>query len=188
MSIGECFRTSARGLKKTRVLVTAALLLAVQVALGLVASIPIGSTIRISFGYLALAVTGYLFGPVPAMLNGALSDILLTLLKPSGAYFIGFTVTGLLQGMIYGLFLFKTDLTLPRVLIAKVLINFLLNGLLNTFWLQCMVWLGLMAEGTFWVSLPWRLLKNLAQYPIDILLLWPLLLYVRKRIEPKLRS
>lgn len=165
----NAFIRSLRGMKTVRILATVAMLLAVQVILGLVAAIPLGNSIRISFGGLALSVTGALFGPVPAAINGALADILGSLIHPIGPYFPGFTLTGLLNGLIYGFVLYERRPTLKRVLLAKLLIDVICNLLLNT------LWLDLLYGKAFFAILPARFLKNLLQYPVDVLMLYPIL-------------
>lgn len=160
---------SLRALKNIRTLAAVAMLLAIEVLLGMVASIPIGPSVRISFGYLSRAVAGMLFGPAAAAINGALSDILGSIIHPIGPYFPGFTLTGLVGGMIYGYMLYERRPSLKRVLLAKLLIDVACNLLLNT------LWLDLLYGKAFLAILPARFFKNLLQYPVDVLLLYPLL-------------
>ncbi|MBO4885976.1 MAG: folate family ECF transporter S component [Clostridia bacterium] len=171
------FRESARAFRHTRSLVMAGMLLAVQVALGMVAAIPVGPNIRISFGYLALSSTGALLGPAVAPVNGALADLLGCLIHPTGPYFPGFTVTGVVSGLIYGLMLYRRDISLKRLLITKLLIDVVCNLLLNT------LWLNMLYGKAFFALLPSRALKNLIQYPVDVLLLYP----VMRKIIPMAR-
>ncbi len=175
---GNVFVRSLRGMRRLRALVTAAMLLAVQVLLGLVASIPVGPSIRISFGYLALGTTGALLGPVASMINGALADVLGSIIHPIGPYFPGFTLTGLVSGAIYGAMLYDRDVSLKRVLVTKLLIDVICNLLLNT------IWLNMLYGKAFFAILPARALKNLLQYPVDVILLYPLLKLVRRVYVP----
>ncbi|MBQ8954632.1 MAG: folate family ECF transporter S component [Clostridia bacterium] len=171
------FLDSARELKRVRGLVVAAMLLALQVVLGLVAAIPVGPSIRISFGYLALSAAGALLGPAVAPINGALADVIVFLIRPTGPYFPGFTVTGLVSGFIYGLMLYRRDVTLRRLLVTKLLIDLICNLLLNTIWIHMLYGKALFA------LLPSRALKNLIQYPVDVLLMYP----VMKKVIPMVR-
>ena len=177
MTLGAQFLSSARRMKRVRSLVMAAMLLAVQVVLGLVAAIPVGPSIRISFGYLALSSAGALLGPAVAPINGALADVLVFLIRPTGPYFPGFTVTGLVSGLIYGLMLYRREITLPRLLVTKLLIDVICNLALNT------VWIHMLYGKAFLALLPGRALKNLLQYPVDVLLLYP----VMKKVIPMVR-
>ncbi len=177
MALLSLFQTSARAFRRVRSLAMAGMLLAVQVVLGLVAAIPVGPSIRISFGYLALSSAGALLGPAIAPINGALADIIVFLIRPTGPYFPGFTVTGLVSGLIYGLMLYRRDITLPRLLITKLLIDVICNLALNTLWIHMLYGKALFA------LLPPRALKNLLQYPVDVLLLYP----VMKKVIPMVR-
>ena len=161
--------SSCRELRAIRSLTMAGMLLAVQVILGRVAAIPLGPTIRISFGYLALSLCGALLGPVPAALNGALADIIGFIWNPTGPYFPGFTITGLMGGVIYGLALYQRPVTIRRVLVTKLIIDLVCNLLLNT------LWLNMLYGKAFFVILPSRALKNLIQYPVDVIILYPFL-------------
>ena len=160
------FLSSLRGLKQTRCLVSCALLLAMEIALNLAVSIPIGPTIRVSFGYLCVAATGLLFGPLPAIACGALGDIIGHVIKPMGAYFPGFTLSAMIGGFVYAWFFYERPVTLTRAALSKLIIDVAVNLLLNTFWLKILYGKG------FWAILPGRAIKNLAQYPVDVLLLY----------------
>ena len=54
---------------------------------------------------------------------------------PTGAYFPGFTISGALTGLIYGFFLYKYPLTLPRVSLAWVVNTFVVETFLAAYWL-----------------------------------------------------
>ena len=168
---------SLTGLGKVRPLVLAATLLSIQVVLGLVAAIPIGDYIRISFGYIALSMTAALLGPAASMLNGALADVIGFIIHPTGPYFPGFTLTGVVSGAIYGYALYERPMTLRRIMLTKLVIDLFCNLILNTLWLYLLYGKG------FWVRLPARALKNLLQYPVDVAILYPFL----TRIMPAAR-
>ena len=97
------FSDSLRALSRTRTITTAGLLLAIQMVLSSYGVIEVTDSLKISLAHLAIAPTAILFGPVVAGLQGALSDLLGFMLKPSGPYFPGFTLTAALLGVIYGI-------------------------------------------------------------------------------------
>ena len=66
---------------------------------------------RVGFAFIALAVAGMLYGPLPAGMVGAAGDVLGMLLFPTGPYFPGFTLTAFLTGAVYGIFLRDTVTT-----------------------------------------------------------------------------
>lgn len=169
MSLTASLTESFKGLKKTKSLVFCALMLALQVILGNVTSIQLGPTLRISFQYLASAATGLLLGPGPALLAAAGADLIGFLIRPMGTYFFGFTLSAAVSGLIYGLFFYRRDVRLWRVLLAKLLVTVLVYVAMNTLWLE------MLYGDSFMVLLPARLLKNLIQFPVDAILLYPLM-------------
>ena len=90
----------------TKMLVTLAMLLAIEIVLSRFLSIQTPIT-RIGFGFIPLVMAGILFGPIPAAIVAVLADVLGALLFPTGAYYPPLTITSLLVGLTYGLFLYK---------------------------------------------------------------------------------
>ena len=159
------FAGSFRSLRRTSTVTTAGLLLAIQMVLSSYGVIEVTDSLKISLAHLALAPTAILFGPVVASLQGALSDILGFLLKPTGPYFPGFTLTALLGGLIYGLFLYRTRKDLWQIIAARLIIIAFVNILLNT------VFLTMLYGPSRLATLPLRAFKNIIQLPIDCVLL-----------------
>ena len=159
------FTASFRALSRTRTITTTGVLLAIQMVLSSYGVIEVTDSLKISLGHLALAPTAILFGPVVASLQGALSDILGFLLKPTGPYFPGFTLTALLGGLIYGLFLYKTEHKTWQIIAARLIIIVFVNICLNT------VFLTMLYGPSRLATLPLRAFKNIIQLPIDCLLL-----------------
>lgn len=172
------FSQSAKELKNTRVMVTCAMLLAVEVVINATVYLPIGDFLRISFGYLAVAACGYLFGAVPAMLIAALSDVLVFMFHSTGAFFPGLTLNAALVGLVYGLAFYQMeDITWPRILLAQGIIAVFLHILLNTLWLSILLGKGYLA------LLPLRVLKNAVQYLIDVPALYLLLRFLKSQFK-----
>ncbi len=109
---------SVFGLKNVRTLAAVAMLLALRIVLGMFANATLacfGNTVKLSAAFIPIAVTGALFGPVPSALVGALGDVLSFIIAPTGgAYFPGFTISGLLTGLIYGIALYGERLSRSR--------------------------------------------------------------------------
>jgi ECF transporter S component (folate family) len=165
MRLKDSFAQSAKELKKTRSLAVAAMLLAIAVVLGFF-SVQLTESIRISFTFLANELTGMLFGPVVGMLEGGLADIVNYMIKPTGPFFPGFTISGILGGLIYGMFLYKKPLTLRRIILTNSLVTVFVNMLLNTYWLT------LLYGNAYLVILPARIVKELILLPINVAMFW----------------
>lgn len=90
---------------------------------------------KIGLNFIPIVLCAMLFGPIYAGIVAALADFLGATLFPIGAYFPGFTLTALITGIIFGLFLYKKQNAL--CIICSVSINqLLLSLLLNTFWIS----------------------------------------------------
>lgn len=146
----------------------AAMLVAVGIVLGFL-KIPITDLVEIRFGSLPIALAGVLFGPGTAAAVGAAADIGGYLVKPTGPFFPGFTISGALTGVIFGLLLYKKKVTLKRVLIAEAFHTLLIGMLLNT------VWLSILYNWQFQAALAARVVKEAVMYPINTALLYSVL-------------
>lgn len=170
-------KQSAKNLTNTRALALAGMLLALNAVLGLV-KIPLFTPDnRITFTFAATAAAGMILGPIPAMLVGGLGDILGYFLNPGGgAYFIGFTISGALGGLIYGLCLYRMEkkYAIWRIIIAEFLITFFINILLNTYWLSVMY-----AKAYEFFAAA-RIIKNFAAFPIHVIIIFALFMLTER--------
>jgi ECF transporter S component (folate family) len=155
-------------LKNLIVLVTTAMLTALNTVLGLF-TVMVGNFIKISFSYLTIGLTGMLYGPVPAGILGGAGDIINYLIKPTGAFFPGFTLNGIITGFIYGLFFYKQTISFKRVFLAKLCVVLLVDLCLSTTWLSMLYGKG------FLVLLPMRAVKAAILLPFESGLLYFLL-------------
>lgn len=138
MSIFRSIRQSTQALKQTATLTGTALLTAIYVVLHAATTIVINAVVQIRFSPVALAVAGAMYGPVAAGLAGAVGDILKCLVRPTGAFFFGFTLGEFVRGFIYGLFLYQKKPTALRVLAATVTSAIVVDFFLTALWLTMM--------------------------------------------------
>ncbi len=163
------FVSSSKELKNIRCLALTGLLIAVNVALDLLGlTIKLPPNLRIGFGFLCNAAVGMLFGPVVGMLAGVCTDMLGYFAGnfTMGAYFPGYTLTAMVGGIIWGVWLYPRRLTIWRAIGAKACINLFCNIGLNTLWLTIT---GGKAMG---VLLALRVPKNLMMLPVEVLMLY----------------
>jgi len=151
-------------LKDVRVLTGAAMLLAIAVILSFF-KIPLTEVMEIRFSNIPVAVAGMLFGPGVGGVVGALSDLLGYVVRPTGPYFPGFTVSAALSGVIFGLILGKDRLSIPWVVLACVLYQFLIGLLLTSLWLH------ILYGAPFWALTVSRLPKELVTLAFHIVVL-----------------
>ena len=182
----------------TKTITYTALLVALQVVLGSLVQVQIGNWKQFNFGFLAIASAGILMGPVPAMIVGALGDIVGTLLFPTGAYFPGFTLSNLIVGALYGLLLRRgrkdalsdsVSSANQELLVRAVIASFLVAMvylLLNSLWLSI-----LYGSRTYVMWLSARAASNLVEIPLCsalLLLLQKALLRLPKSLLPEERE
>ena len=118
----------------TKMLVTAALLIAMQIILSRFLSINAWN-LKIGFAFTAVFVAAYLYGPWFSAVVAAVADVVGASLFPSGAFFPGFTLTAVLTGLVFGLFLYKKQ-TPGRIIAAVAIDQLILGLLLNSYWIS----------------------------------------------------
>ena len=140
MNLFARFKSSAQKLKSTKYLALMATTIAMKVILSLLpfARIPISQNLRISFGYLIVAVEAAILGPVAGMLSAAITDNVEFMLAPDGIYFPGYTLSAMLGSLVYALFLYERKVSVPRLIGAKVIVNLFVNVLLGSLWTSMM--------------------------------------------------
>ena len=144
-------------------LTISAMLLALSVMLGFF-KIPLSQVSEIRLQFLPVAAEGILFGPLYGGILGGLSDILCYIVRPTGAFFPGFTVSAILQGIIYGVFLRKSR-DFGHIFAAAAIDTLVVSLILNP------IWLMMLYGNSYKVIFLGRLAKVLIMFPINIILL-----------------
>lgn len=154
-------------LSKTQKITFIALLIALEVVMGRFLGI-MTPIVSINFSFLPLVINAIVFGPVSATLSAVISDILGALLFPRGLgiYFPGFTLSAALNGLIYGLFLYRKPKQLWRISSACLITSIFVSLGLSTYWVYMMTGNGFLA------LLPPRILQNAIMLPIKIFAIW----------------
>ena len=169
MDFGGTIHMDTANLHNTRLLVFAALMVAMARALSLVPSIPIFHT-KLSFGFLARALCAMVCGPVLGLAYGFVEDILGFILQPSGEFFFGYTISTMLGVLFYALCFYRRRITVLSIVIANVLVNLLVNAVLGSVW-------NVMTRGAgnwagYWGWFFPSLIKNVATIAPKVLLLY----------------
>jgi len=124
------WKDAAAELKDVKMLVIAALMIALRIALKPFA-IYIGPQMAIQTATLATALGAMLFGPVIAIPAAIISDTIGFMIFPTGDYFLPFMLTEIASTMIYALCLYRAKPSATRVIIARFLICFVVNVVLQ---------------------------------------------------------
>ncbi len=165
---GNRFQASARMLKNTNALTAIAVLGALSIILGYF-SIQAGNFLKISFAFLPQEAAAFLFGPVAAPIMGVVMDIVNYLIRPTGPFFPGFTLSAAMTGLIVGIGLFRRPLSVKRTAVTLFVNMVIVNILLNT------LWLAILYGQAYQVILPLRIVKELIMWPIQTALLFAML-------------
>lgn len=124
------------------------------------------TTLRLSFAFLTVGLCGMLYGPIMTGIAGVAVDLLRYLVIGGGYYFPGFTLNEFITGFLYGWFLYKKPVTLPRVFLAKLSVTVLINLCLTP------LWLSILYGDAFIVLLTARIAKNLIMLPVETAMLY----------------
>ena len=144
------WRDAALELKDTKMLVFAALMIALRVALKLVA-IPLAPNLKINTAFLANALGAMVYGPVVASLSAIVSDVL------------GVMITG--------------RITPTRVMLSRFCICLFVNILLQT--PIMMLYYQVMMGGKSYVLTIPGIIKNLFMFPIESVVLTIFLAFIQ---------
>ncbi len=126
------WRDAAAELKDVKMMVITALMIALRIALKPFA-IYIGPQMAIQTATLATALGAMIFGPVMAIPAAMISDTIGFMIFPTGDYFLPFMLTEIASTMFYALCLYRAKPSATRVIIARFLICFVVNVVLQQF-------------------------------------------------------
>ena len=168
-SLFNLFSRSAKELKSVRCLTVTAMLIALDLVLKMTVSIKLTESMSISFAFIAIASIGMLYGPTVAAAAGFITDILgFFINNKGGAFDIRYTLIEMLGAVLYAIVLYNASndkWMLPRIIVSKSIVVVVCNLWLTTWALSTYYGKGFLA------MFPARALKNLAQLPVDVLLL-----------------
>ena len=166
------WREAARQMTVPRMLVFAALIAALRVAVKLL-KIPIVTGVSLSFDCYVNALGSMVYGPVVALLVGAVSDTVGCLLFPSGAYFPPFILVEMASSFIFALFLWRRQITAPRVLASKFTVNVICNIVTTSLFVKWSyyVFSGAEAAEKYSVFNLVRVGKSLVLFPLESVLI-----------------
>lgn len=160
----DYWKSAAKEFHDLRTLTLVSLLLAVTVVISNF-FVPLGDNLKVFFTFLPKAVYCTVGGPLVGMAAGFVGDIIGYMMHPDGGFFFGYTVSSMLGCFIYGLCFYRTKINLPRMIIAKTLINYLVNVTLGCLWSEMIYGKGYLY---FFAK---SIVKNTLLLPIEIILL-----------------
>lgn len=175
-------------MKKTKKIVLAGIFIAMIVILSRFLSVKLPG-VKIGFSYIPVYLCAILLGPIYTAIVSALADIIGSTLFPFGAYFVGYTISAIIKGLIYGVVLhkiYKEDLSnkeiIIRLIVAAALTQLLVNGCLNT------LWISITQDKAFFVIAGARFVKEAIMVPIHVISMFALIKAIKPAIDKFLKD
>ena len=146
----------------TRDLCFMAMLVAITMILSAISGyLRIGDSIKFSISFISVYVGAAIYGPIAGGTVAAVADIVSFVMNPTGPYIPVFTIMEFINGVFFGLFLYRTGVEKQSVL--KILILAFLCALcqfcVNMFWRTYE--LSMLYNWPFWVKFMERLPSNI---------------------------
>lgn len=136
MTFLKKFGDSSKELTNVKSLAVCAMMLALRIVLGMFTNFTLAFMpfVKIGFSFIPIVITAYLFGPVCAAIVSGAGDVLSSIFANPTAFSIapGITLCCIFEGLIYGVVLYKTELKIPTIIMAKVAVLVLCQLPLNT--------------------------------------------------------
>ena len=171
-------------MSKTRKIILTAILLAALIVLSRFLSIktPI---LKISFAFIPTMLCAIWLGAKWTILLNTLGATLF----PTGPFFIGYTISTAIAGLIYGLLLYKREENsyddkqfIIRLIVSTILVTGISNVGLNT------LWISITTGKAFIVLLGTRIVKELIMIPIRVIVIFSIEKMLRNTFNKYIRS
>ncbi len=164
----EYWASSFAKLKDTRYLAIMGLMIALKFLLNNF-RIPVAENLNIMITFIPTAVEAAVIGPGAAIVSAVITDLLTGFLTPYGPFFPGYMLSKAAGGVIFGLFFYRRKVRFIDVLIAKALVNYIVNVGMGS------LWNSILYGKAFVVYASTSLVKNTILLPFEAILLYALL-------------
>lgn len=175
-------------MRKNKKIILVAILLAMLIVFSRFLSIKTPIT-KISFAFIPTMLCAIWLGPKWTVLLNVLGDVIGATLFPSGAFFIGYTISTAIAGFIYGILLYKEKEEsytekqfIIRLTISSILVAVICNMGLNT------LWSSIMTGKAFFVLLASRIVQQLIMIPVHVIVMIFIEKVLRKPFDKYIRS
>lgn len=155
-------------MSKTKKIVLSAMLLALLIVLSRFLSIKTPILV-ISLSFVPIMMSAIWLGPKYSLAIAALGDLIGAILFPFGAYFPGYTLSQLLTGLIYGLFLYKKpgqEVSDGKFIIKLIVSSVLVLGLIGV--LLTSLWVHITAGKSYVAVMAGRITTQVIMLPIQV--------------------
>lgn len=169
-------------MSKIKKIVISGLLLALLIVLSRFVSIKT-QILVISFSFIPIIMSAIWLGPKYSTLIAMLGDLIGAILFPFGTYFIGYTISQALTGLVYGMFLYKkgeelsTKELLIRLTISSLIVLILINVFLTSLWIH------IQYGKAYIVIMTGRIVAQICMFPIQLIVIYALEKYTRPIVK-----
>lgn len=160
-------------LTTVRKLACTAILVALQIILSRYLGIQT-ELFQISFGFVAIAFSAMLLGPVWAAATALTADFVGTMIAGTGAYNPMFSINAVLYALIFAWFLYKKEKSVWRIVLCVVLQLVLVAIPLTPLWLYIYFKYVIGSEKAFAVIFMTKLTASFVEAAIKIVVLIPM--------------
>lgn len=161
----DYWKAAAGSFKSVRMLAVCAMFIALRIAIGAV-FIPVGENLRVYFTYAVTALGASIYGPLMALAEGFISDILGYFIAPSGGFFPGYTLSAMFGSVTYALFFYRQRLSVLRIFLCRLVVNLVINVLIGSIWSAM-----LMGKGYYYYLIK-SVVKNLLLLPAETFVMY----------------
>lgn len=148
------WRAAIASAKNLKLLVFAAFMIAAANVLSALPSIPVTAHTKFGISFLARALCALVCGPVMGVAYGFVEDITGFIMHPKGAFFPGYTLSTMAGMLVYALCFYRAKITIWRLLLANLLVNFFVNAVMGS------VWNVMLRGSSYWFYFSKSLLSN----------------------------
>lgn len=139
----------------------------------------------ISFAFVPIMMSAIWIGPKYSALIAGLGDFIGAILFPFGTYFPGFTLSAVINGLIYGVFLYKKpeqEVSDKKMLLKLTISNLLVLIIVETFIVS--IWLNILYGKAYLVIISSRLIAQIIMLPIRIVTIF----FLEKLTRPMVKK
>ncbi len=122
-------------MKKTRILTYMGLLTAIAIALRIFDTYLPQTLTKYGLSFIPIIFSSAALGPVLGGVVSGASDFLAVILRGEG-FLYGFSISAILKGLIYGVFLYKKPKNLLNTFLAVITAVVTVDLFLNSYWVQ----------------------------------------------------
>ena len=164
-------------------------LCAVMIAMQIILSRYVGiqtQFVQTSLGFLPIAVTSAVCGPVYGAMCAFISDFLGVVLAGTNVYSPLFTINYVLYALFYSFFLYKKERSVKNIVLSVVLQTVLVAIPLTPLWLYVYYNFVLGTPKAFELMSVQQIIVRLIEIPVKIVILIPVCRYLLPKLEKNL--